>query len=110
MGCEELEEKSKVFNGQSANPSKDVKDVEARFSTQPTANHHPTVKPITLMRYLCRLITPKDGIVLDPFAGSGSTLIAARQEGFNYIGIELEEEYVQIAEARLNYKRQLTLI
>jgi len=64
-------------------------------------NHHPTVKPISLMRYLCRLITPKNGIVLDMFAGSGSTLIAAKQEGFKYIGIEKEEEYVKIAEARL---------
>ena len=64
-------------------------------------NNHPTVKPISLMRYLCRLITPKNGIVLDMFAGSGSTLIAAKQEGFKYIGIEKEQEYVKIAEARL---------
>jgi len=64
-------------------------------------NNHPTVKPISLMRYLCRLITPKNGIVLDMFAGSGSTLIAAKQEGFNYIGIERESDYVKIAEARL---------
>jgi len=53
------------------------------------------------MRYLCRLITPPKGIVLDMFAGSGSTLIAAKQEGFNYIGIERESDYVKIAEARL---------
>ena len=64
-------------------------------------NIHPTCKPLKLMRYLCRLITPPDGIVLDPFAGSGSTLIAAKQEGFNYIGIEMEAEYIEIAEARL---------
>jgi site-specific DNA-methyltransferase (adenine-specific) len=53
------------------------------------------------MRYLCRLITPPKGIVLDMFVGSGSTLIAAKQEGFNYIGIEREEDYIKIAEARL---------
>lgn len=65
------------------------------------ANHHPTVKPIALMRYLCRLITPKGGTVLDPFMGSGSTGIGAELEGFNFIGIEREEEYVKIAESRI---------
>lgn len=60
-----------------------------------------TVKPLALMRYLCRLITPPGGIVLDPFAGSGSTLIAALREGFSAIGIEQEAEYVEIAKARI---------
>jgi len=64
-------------------------------------NHHPTVKPIKLMEYLVRLVTPKEGIVLEPFAGSGTTLIACKQQGFNYIGIEREQEYCNIAEARL---------
>ena len=64
-------------------------------------NHHPTVKPLKLMRYLVRLVTPPGGTVLDPFAGSGTTLVAAKEEGFRYIGIELEPEYVEIAEARL---------
>ena len=64
-------------------------------------NHHPTVKPLKLMRYLVRLVTPPGGVVLDPFAGSGTTLVAAKEEGFQYIGIELEPEYVEIAEARL---------
>lgn len=64
-------------------------------------NHHPTVKPIKLMEYLVRLVTPKEGIVLEPFAGSGTTLIACKQQGFNYIGIEREQEYCDIAEARL---------
>ena len=68
---------------------------------QPRANHHPTVKPIKLMEYLVRLVTPKEGIVLEPFAGSGTTLIACKQQGFNYIGIEREQEYCDIAEARL---------
>jgi site-specific DNA-methyltransferase (adenine-specific) len=96
-----FEEKSKVFHGQSDKPSKDVKDVEARFNTQPTANNHPTVKPIKLMQYLVRLITPKGGTVLDPYIGSGSTGIGAKLEGFDFIGIEREEEYVKIAEARI---------
>jgi site-specific DNA-methyltransferase (adenine-specific) len=64
-------------------------------------NNHPTVKPIKLMTYLCRLITPPNGIVLDPFAGSGSTGVAAIKEGFGFIGIEREKEYVEIAKARI---------
>jgi len=68
---------------------------------EPSGNNHPTVKSLELMRYLVRLITPKDGIVLDPFAGSGSTLIAAKLEGFKFIGIEKELDYVKIAQARL---------
>ena len=67
----------------------------------PRANHHPTVKPTDLMRYLCRLVTPPGGTVLDPFTGSGSTGKAAMLEGFNFIGIEREAGYVAIAEARI---------
>jgi len=66
------------------------------------ANVHPTVKPTELMRHLVRLVTPPGGIVLDPFLGSGTTALAAEQEGFAWIGIEKEAEYVAIAEARLN--------
>lgn len=65
-------------------------------------NNHSTVKPIALMRYLCKLITPVGGTILDPFTGSGSTGIGAKLEGFNFIGIELDSEYVKIAEARIN--------
>jgi len=65
-------------------------------------NTHPTVKPIKLMKYLCRLITPKGGTVLDPFMGSGSTGIAAKDEGFEFIGIEKEKEYFEIAEQRVS--------
>src|SRR5690606_29401304 len=64
-------------------------------------NNHPTVKPIKLMRYLCRLITPPGGTVLDPFAGSGTTLLAAVQEGFSAIGIEREPEYCNIIRQRM---------
>lgn len=64
-------------------------------------NHHPTVKPTDLMRYLCRLVTPPGGVVLDPFTGSGSTGKAAILEGFRFIGIEREAEYVEIAKARI---------
>ena len=64
-------------------------------------NIHPTVKPVDLMRYLCRLVTPPNGITLDPFMGSGTTGIAANLEGFSFIGIEMSEEYLEIARARI---------
>ena len=66
-------------------------------------NIHPTVKPTDLMKYLCRLVTPKGGIVLDPFMGSGSTGKAAIQEGFGFCGIEMSEEYFEIAKARIEH-------
>jgi DNA modification methylase len=65
-------------------------------------NHHPTVKPVKLMEYLCQLVTPPQGVVLDPFMGSGTTGIAAKRLGFDFIGIEKEPEYVEIAEKRIN--------
>ena len=64
-------------------------------------NNHPTVKPLALMRWLCRLVTPPGGTVLDPFLGSGSTALAADQEGFHCIGIEQSAEYLEIARRRL---------
>lgn len=71
---------------------------------QPTrANVHPTVKPTDLMAYLCRLVTPPGGVVLDPFMGSGSTGKAAMREGFQFIGIEREAEYLAIAKARIEH-------
>lgn len=68
-------------------------------------NEHPTVKPVALMRYLCRLITPPGGIVFDPFMGTGSTGIAAILEGFSFIGIELSADYVEMAERRIAQAR-----
>ena len=70
-------------------------------------NTHPTVKPQELMKYLCRLVTPKGGVVLDPFMGSGSTGMAAKDEGFDFIGIEKEKEYFEIAEARIKVSSPL---
>ena len=77
--------------------------VNDKFTTLPSANHHPTVKPTSLMQYLVRLVTPPNGIVLDPFLGSGSTGKAAMYEGFNFIGIELTPEYLPIAKARIEF-------
>jgi site-specific DNA-methyltransferase (adenine-specific) len=65
-------------------------------------NNHPTVKPTALMQYLCKLVTPLNGIILDPFMGSGSTGKAATLERFNFIGIDLSAEYVAIAQARID--------
>ena len=72
-------------------------------------NFHPTVKPIALMRYLVRLVTPPNGTVLDPFAGSGTTLVAATMEKFDCIGIEMTDEYLPIIEARVAYAKTDTL-
>jgi len=82
----------KALKGEDGNPY-------GRYT--PTKNTHPTVKPVNLMTYLCRLITPQGGIVLDPFTGSGSTGIAARLEGFDFIGMEMDEDYFKIAESRI---------
>ena len=110
-GLNDLPIKEKVFNGKSSTSSKDMKGVEKKFTTEPSANTHPTVKPVKLMKYLCRLVTPKEGTVLDPFMGSGSTGIAAKDEGFDFIGIEKEKEYFEIAERRIStpYKDQINL-
>jgi len=73
-------------------------------------NTHPTVKPTDLMRYLCRLVTPFGGVVLDPFMGSGSTGKAAVLEGFRFIGIEREAEYLEIARGRIEVPAQGSLL
>jgi DNA methylase len=67
-------------------------------------NGHPTVKPLALMRYLVRLVTPPGGLVVDPFAGSGTTVLACKEEGFNCIGIERDADYVEIAKSRISIK------
>lgn len=74
-------------------------------NTETIGNNHPTVKPTDLMAYLCRLVTPAGGIVLDPFMGSGSTGKAAMREGFHFIGIEMEPEYLRIAERRISWEK-----
>ena len=84
----------------------DCKCEEPDWITPPKKNSHPTVKPVALMSYLCRLVTPQGGIVLDPFMGSGSTGIAARLEGFKFCGMEMDKDYFKIAEARIeNYEQ-----
>jgi site-specific DNA-methyltransferase (adenine-specific) len=77
-------------------------------TNQAKQNFHPTVKPIALMRYLVRLVTPPNGIVLDPFAGSGTTLVAATLERFNSVGIEMTEDYLPIIKGRVEWAEQQT--
>jgi DNA modification methylase len=83
-----------------AKASKSDRNAYQRGKTE-RANTHPTVKPTELMRYLCRLVTPPGGVVLDPFNGSGSTGKAAVQEGFRYVGIDMSAEYLEISKARI---------
>jgi site-specific DNA-methyltransferase (adenine-specific) len=95
-GCEGLaDSKLGVWGGE----EDDLSDGKKRVHS--AKNHHPTVKPTALMRYLCRLVTPPGGVVLAPFTGSGSTGKAAVCEGFDFVGIEREAEYVEIARARI---------
>ena len=98
------EEKLQVSQVYAANQTTSKIGANPSKPTEPRANIHPTVKPTELMTYLIRLVTPKDGIVLDPFMGSGSTGKAAMREGFQFVGIEREQEYMQIAEQRIDYE------
>lgn len=100
LGCEALPARSVAHMG---HEHFEPDQVTQRFVTQPQANIHPCVKPQPLMRWFCRLITPPHGIILDPFAGSGSTGVAAIAEGFRFIGIELNSEYAEIARARTEH-------
>jgi site-specific DNA-methyltransferase (adenine-specific) len=102
-GLEGLEESiAGSYAGNVANKGNKI-GAEPDKPNQPAKNFHPTVKPTELMRYLVKLITPPGGTVLDPFTGSGSTGKAAILEGFDFIGIELTEDYWPIIEGRLKH-------
>ena len=101
MGLDKFDKQQKIFNGQSDKPSTDMKGVEQKFTTQPSANNHPTVKPTTLMSYLVTLGSRKGDVVLDPFAGSGTTGISCVFSERNYLLIEREKEYFNILKARI---------
>jgi site-specific DNA-methyltransferase (adenine-specific) len=100
-GCDKLELKRTAKLAGPNNDRENLDGLSERFRTTPSKNNHPTVKPTALMQYLCRLITPPGGTVLDPFSGSGSTGRGAVSQGFNFIGIELSPDYVEIAKARI---------
>jgi site-specific DNA-methyltransferase (adenine-specific) len=95
----------KVFMATKNGTGEPSKGLE-RFTTEPSANHHPTVKPTSLMQYLVRLVTPPNGIVLDPFLGSGSTAKAATLLGFKWIGCEITPEYIPIIKARVAWAKK----
>jgi DNA modification methylase len=97
IGCEDLEQKPLLWSSGTQSPG----TFQAEGTDRSAKNNHPTVKPIDLMAYLCRLVTPPGGIILDCFMGSGSTGIAALRGGFSFIGIELNPDYVEIARRRI---------
>jgi site-specific DNA-methyltransferase (adenine-specific) len=115
MGCDELEEKELSDTGQigrrcklcgftklQGQPNSPICECEnPEWENTKSKNHHPTIKSVKLMNYLITLITPENGIVLDPFMGSGSTGVAALLSNKKFIGIEKEEDYLNIAEARI---------
>lgn len=105
-----LKEFKKKLFGQSGGALTKLKNGETEYlqeehiglnKIKSVKNNHPTIKPVELMRYLVRLVTPPNGKILDPFAGSGTTGIAAKLEGFDFVGIEKEEDYCLIARARI---------
>jgi DNA modification methylase len=99
-GLEGFETKKQDVSRKEGNPGGDN---PRNRGVHERANHHPTVKPTDLMRYLCKLVTPPKGIILDPFMGSGSTGKGAVLEGFEFIGIEQSAEYCEIAKARIEH-------
>jgi DNA modification methylase len=100
-GGKNSDPKSDMTYGDSGSAARFFYCAKASKADRGEGNSHPTVKPTDLMAYLCRLVTPKGGLILDPFCGSGSTGKAAVREGFNFTGIELDPEYAAIARARI---------
>lgn len=109
QGCAHLEARSagEVTDRNEGSAGIESPRAGAGRRREETRNHHPTVKPTDLMRYLCRLVTPPGGTVLDPFMGSGSTGKGAALEGFDFVGIEREAEYITIARARIGHVEPL---
>ncbi|MEJ1938551.1 site-specific DNA-methyltransferase, partial [Nostoc sp. NIES-2111] len=104
-GCERLPQQA---GGMASNTSgQHLTRRDEDYAPKQQGNFHPTVKPTELMRYLCRLVTPPGGVVLDPFMGSGSTGKAAVLEGFRFIGCELDERYLAIARARIAFAERV---
>lgn len=95
------DEKGSTFRGDSGSAARFFYCARASKAERGDGNTHPTVKPLALMRWLVRLATPPGGTVLDPFMGSGSTGVAALSEGFQFIGIEREPAYAEMANRRI---------
>ena len=113
QGLEDFPVKKSKGGGGTSNDTwyeDDVNSASGKFGSEkaPSKNTHPSVKPQELMKYLCRMVTPKGGTVLDIFMGSGSTGMAAKDEGFDFIGIERDKEYFNIAEKRIKITAPLS--
>jgi site-specific DNA-methyltransferase (adenine-specific) len=102
LGLEDKE--NQKIEGRDA--GQDNRNVPFKNRTVERKNIHPTVKPVDLMRYLIKLVTPKNGVVFDPFMGSGSTGIGALIEGFNFVGMEMDPGYFEIAKQRIGHSDQ----
>lgn len=107
-GCDDLETKKLCQGGYESDWSSDKEGDIGINKVKEYKNNHPTVKPVDLMAYLCRLITPPQGLVLDPFMGSGSTGRAAIEEGFRFAGMEMDKDYFEIAQKRIEYSYKKT--
>lgn len=111
-GLEGMEERDRTARMVASEWKVDARHPERGYTTAPQAkarNFHPTVKPTQLMRYLCRMVTPPNGVVLDPFMGSGSTGKAALLENFRFYGIELQKDYWEVAQRRLEDAASLNI-
>lgn len=97
-----------LFAGDKGGASRFFYCAKASKSERGEGNVHPTVKPVKLMEYLVKLITPVGGVVLDPFMGSGTTGVACKNLGFTFIGVELDPDYIEIADKRINNIKVLT--
>jgi DNA modification methylase len=104
-GLDDFEEKSRSDANKMMGKSGNFKTGSGNNRTTEFKNNHPTVKPTDLMLYLIRMVTPKGGTTLDPFMGSGSSGKAAVRGGFDFVGVEREEEYMKIAKARIQYEQ-----
>lgn len=103
-GCDALPDQQGGMNSNNSGQHLTRRD---GWQAQPVKNNHPTVKPTELMAYLCRLVTPAGGLVMDPFMGSGSTGKACMREGFRFFGVDQSAEYVEIARARISREHRL---
>lgn len=104
MGCDDME--AKVKDAEYRQPTGNAMVDRIHGCGIPKKNNHPTIKPIALMKYLIKMVTQPGGLVYDPFSGSGSTLIACRELGMNFIGSELQDEYCKIALCRLSAAKE----
>jgi site-specific DNA-methyltransferase (adenine-specific) len=108
VGCENLPARSgaQAVEREEGSDGMNSPRAGAGRTASEVRNHHPTVKSVSVMRWLVKLVTPPNGVVLDPFAGSGTTGVACAHEGFEFVGFEQSAEYAAIAEARITHAQR----